>query len=107
MAPQRGPKMSLKSIKMGFKIEVDFCVDFLSIFHGFYLPKTIENETRKRYKTYSKSMSISKAFLKYFGDKTLCANIFAEESQHQRNTVKTDTKSTFSKNAQSKKWTKI
>ena len=103
MDPQRSPKIDLKSLKMGVKIEVHFYIIFLSIFHGFYLPKTIENESRKHHKTYPKSISVSNAFLDHFWDKTECANILAKESQHPRNTVKIDAKTTFSKNAQIKK----
>ena len=70
MASQKDPKIDLKSIKMGVKIEVDFYINFISIFHRFYLPKTIENETRNRHKTYPKCISVWNAFLNNFCDKT-------------------------------------
>ena len=92
---------------MGVKIEVDFYTIFVSIFHRFYLPKTIENESPKRRETYPKVVPNPKLFLKHFDAKNECKNNFTKESQHPRNTVKTNTKTTFSKNTQSKKLTKI
>ena len=43
MVPQRAPKMDLKSIKMGIKIEVGFCIDFSSIFYRFLMDFGYQN----------------------------------------------------------------
>ena len=48
MVPQRAPKMDLKSIKMGIKIEVGFCIDVSSIFYRFLMDFGYQNGVQNR-----------------------------------------------------------
>ena len=73
------------------------------ILHRFFIDFGCQNGVRNRLKNCFKiSTQIHLKFNKKLVESRL-AQIFAKESQHPRNTVKTNTKSTFSKNTQSKK----
>ncbi len=99
MVPQRAPKMDLKSIKMGIKIEVGFCIDFSSIFYRFLKDFGYQNGVKNRLQ---KCVKISTGIQLKFVKKAL-ENRLAQKCAISISLEKTNIKINFLQNTQNKK----